>query len=219
MNRAIVAISLGTAALAAVPLGAQAAPKPPKQPGQLTLAAQPNPVVFGRSVTLSGKLTGPNHDGKSVNLQADPFPFESFTNVASAMTSATGDYSLTQKPTVNTRYQARQGGNESAIVTVLVRPAVRLRLSDSTPARGQTVRFSGRVCPEHDGTTLSIQRRFSTAYRTVKRTTLQDVPGSPCSSYKRSFRVFRDGRYRSVIAGHADHSTGRSRSRLVDVHS
>jgi hypothetical protein len=218
MNRTTVAISLGAAALAAVPLAAQAQ-KPPRQPGQLTLAAQPNPVVSGRSVTLSGKLTGPNHDGKMVNLQADPFPFDSFTNVASATTSATGDYSLTQTPTVNTRYQAKQGGNESAIVTVLVRPAVRLRLSDSTPARGQKVRFSGRVCPEHDGATLSIQRRFSTGYRTVRRTTLQDVAGATCSSYKRSFRVFRDGRYRSVIAGHADHATGRSRSRLVDVHS
>jgi hypothetical protein len=218
VNRITVAISLGAAALAAVPLAAQAQ-KPPKQPANLTLAAQPNPVVFGRSVTLSGKLTGPNHDGKSVNLQSDPFPFGSFTNVASATTSATGDYSLPQNPTVNTRYQAKQGGNESAVVTVLVRPAVRLRLSDSTPARGQKVRFSGRVCPEHDGATLSIQRRFSNGYRTVKRTTLQDVPGSTCSSYKRSFRVFRDGRYRSVIVAHADHATGRSRSRLVDVQS
>ena len=218
MNRTTVAITLGAAALAAVPIAAQAQ-KPPKQPGNLTLAAQPNPVVFGRSVTLSGKLTGPNSDGKTVNLQADPFPFDSFSNVASATTNATGDYSLTQKPTVNTRYQAKQGGNDSAVVTVLVRPAVRLRLSDSTPARGQRVRFSGRVCPEHDGATLSIQRRFRTGYRTVKRTTLRDVPGSTCSSYKRRFRVFRDGRYRSVIAAHADHATGRSRSRRVDVHS
>jgi hypothetical protein len=219
MNRTTIAISLGAAALATVPLGAQAAKPPPKQPGNLTLAAQPNPVVFGRSVTLSGKLTGPNNDAKTVNVEADPFPYDSFSTVASATTNATGDYSLTQKPTVNTRYRARQGGNESAIETVLVRPGVRLRLSDSTPARGQKVRFFGRVCPEHDGATLAIQRRFATGYRTVRRTTLQDVVGSTCSSYKRSFRVFRDGRFRSVIAGHGDHATGRSRSRLVDVHS
>jgi hypothetical protein len=217
MNRSTVALSLCAAALAAVPLAARAQ-KPPKNPGNLTLAAQPNPIVFGRSLTLSGKLTAQNHDGKSVNLQADPFPFDSFSNVASATTSATGDYSLTQKPTVNTRYQAKQGGNESPVVTVLVRPAVRLRLSDSTPARGQKVRFSGRVCPEHDGATLSIQRRFRSGYRAVRRTRLRDVAGSTCSSYKRSFRVFRDGRYRSVIAADADHATGRSRSRLADTH-
>jgi hypothetical protein len=185
--------------------------------GNLTLAAQPTTLVAGRTVTLSGKLTGPNSDAKQVTLRTDPFPFDSFDNAGTATTNAQGDYTLAQKPTLNTRYQARSGNDESAVVTVLVRPTVGLRLSDSTPRRGQRVRFSGRVCPEHDGARVAIQRRSGTSFRTVARATLRDVPGSPCSSYRRGLRVRRDGTYRSVLRGHGDHTTGTSARRRANV--
>jgi hypothetical protein len=185
--------------------------------GNLTLTAQPTTIVSGRPVTLSGKLTGANSAGRSVTLRADPFPFDAFANAAMATTNAQGDYSLTQKPTVNTRYQARRGNEESAIATVLVRPSVGLRLSDSTPRRGQLVRFSGRVCPEHDGSRVAIQRRTAAGFRTVGRATLQDVPGSPCSIYRRRLRVRRDTTYRTVVRGHADHATGVSARRRANV--
>jgi hypothetical protein len=220
MNRTAPALSVVAVLLALAPAAA-AAPKPPKPPkptGNPTLLAAPNPVVAGRTLTLSGKLSGANNSGKTVNLFADPFPFDSFTNVGSATTNANGDYQLTLKPILNTRYQARQGANQSALVTVLVRPAVSLKLSDYTPKRGQRVRFSGRVCPEHDGASLSIQRRSGGKYRTVARTTLRDVAGSTCSSYRRSLRVRRDGRYRAVIGTHSDHATGLSRSRVANAH-
>jgi hypothetical protein len=220
MNRTTLALTAAVAALGVVPFAAHAAkpPKPPKSPGNLTLAAATNPVNFGRSVTLSGKLTGPKNSGKPVSLLADPFPYNTFTKVTTATTSATGDYSTTQKPSVNTRYRASQGGNQSAIITVLVRPAVSLRLGDYTPKRGQSVRFSGRVCPQHDGSSLSIQRRYSRGYRTIRKTALRDIPGSTCSSYRKTFRVFRDGRFRTVIGSHADHARGISRSRVARVH-
>jgi hypothetical protein len=224
MNRTTLALSAAVAALGVVPFAAHAAKppkpsKPPKSaPGNLMLAAAPNPVKFGRSVTLSGKLTGANNSGKPVGLFADPFPYDTFHKVTSATTSATGDYSTTQKPSVNTRYKASQGGNQSAIITVLVRPAVSLRLSDSTPRRGQRVGFSGRVCPQHDGSSLSIQRRYSKGYRTIRKTTLRDIPGSTCSSYRKAFRVSRDGRFRTVIGSHADHAKGISRSRVARIH-
>lgn len=220
MNRTTLALAAAFATLGLTPLAADAAkpPKPPKTPGKLTLAATPNPVKFGRSVTLSGKLNGANNAGQVVNVFADAFPYGAFNKVATATTNVSGAYALLQKPSVNTRYQTRQGAEQSAVVTVLVRPTVSLRLSDYTPKRGQRVRFSGRVCPQHDGSTLAIQRRFSTGYRTVRKTTLRDIPGSTCSSYRRAFRVYRDGRYRAVIGGHADHATGLSRSRVADVH-
>ena len=103
-------------------------------------------------------------------------------------------------------------------MTVLVRPRVSLRLSDYTPKRGQRVRFSGRVCPEHDGSALLIQRRSSTGYRHRPQTTLRDIPGSTCSSYRRTFRIYRDGRYRAAIAKHGDHFTGVSASRVANAH-
>jgi hypothetical protein len=185
--------------------------------GNLTLAAKPATVTFGRAVTLSGKLTGPNNAGRQVNLRSDPFPFDTFDNAGNATTNAQGDYAFTQRPALNTRYQARSGNEESAMATVLVRPAVSLRLSDSTPRRGQRVRFSGRVCPEHDGSRVAIQRRTAAGFRTVARTTLRDVLGPTCSRYARRLPVRRDGTYRAVLRGHSDHATGISPRRRANV--
>jgi len=212
MGRIGLAVVL-VAALPAVALGQQG------QPGNLTISASADTVKFGRSVTLSGKLTGPKSDGKSITLREDPFPFDAFDNVATATTDANGDYAFTRTPTVNTRYQARQGGEESEVITVSVRPAISLRVGDRTPAAGRRVRFSGRVCPEHDGAALAIQRRRAPGqWRTVRRATLADAPGTACSTYSRRVRVRRDGAYRAFLAAHEDHAAGRSRSRRIDVH-
>jgi hypothetical protein len=191
----------------------------PKQPGNLTLSASAETVKFGRSVTLAGKLSGPKSDGKSVTLREDPSPFDSFANAGTATTDAQGEYGFTPTPTVNTRYQTRQGSEESEIVTVTVRPAISLRVSDQTPAAGRRVRLRGRVCPERDGATLEVQRRRAPGrWRTVRRTTLDDVAGVPCSKYRRRVRVRRDGIYRTFLAADADHAAGWSRSRRIDVH-
>jgi hypothetical protein len=190
-----------------------------KQPGNLTISASAESVKFGRSVTLSGKLTGPQNEGKNVTLREDPFPFDAFANVATTATNATGDYSFIRTPTVNTRYQTRQGGEESEIVTVTVMPRVSLRVGDRTPAAGRRVRFRGRVCPEHDGATLEIQRRRAPGrWRTVRRAILADVPGTTCSRYSRRVRVRRDGTYPAFPPADADHAAGWSRPRRIDVH-
>lgn len=222
MTKIKLALSLACVALGLLPVAAPAHHQPGHQgggsTGNLTIAAQPNPVRYGGTVTFTGKLTGNNNAARPVNLLADPFPYDNFAQAAATTTNASGDYSVAHKPSVNTRYHARSGNEASATVTVLVRPAVSLRLSDSTPRRGQRVRFSGRVCPQHDGSSLSIQRRYRTGYRTVRRTTLRDVPGSTCSSFRRTIRIYRDGRYRAVIGAHADHATGLSRSRVANAH-
>jgi len=189
------------------------------QPGNLTLAASADTVKFGSSVILSGKLTGPKSDGKSVALREDPFPFAAFDNVGTTSTDTQGDYAFTRTPTVNTRYQARQGGDESQVVSVSVSPAVTLRVGDRTPAAGRRVRFSGRVCPEHDGASLKIQRRVAPKrWRTVRRATLRDIAGVTCSAYARRIRVRRDGAYRAFLAADADHAAANSRRRRIDVH-
>jgi hypothetical protein len=187
--------------------------------GNLTISASKKTVKFGGSVILSGKLTGPQNDGKNVQLREDPFPFADFDNAGNTTTNSAGDYSFIRTPGVNTRYQTRQGGDESKIVTVEVSPAISLRVSDRTPAAGRRLRFSGQVCPEHDGATLRIQRRVAPKrWRTVRRTTLADVPGATCSSFARRVRVRRDGAYRAFFAADADHAAGTSRVRRINVH-
>jgi hypothetical protein len=204
----------------ALPIAALAKP-PGGGAKSLSLTAAPNPVVFGGNVALQGKLGGPSHDGKTVRLEADAFPYEgNFANVGSAVTNAGGNWTLSQKPAVNTRYRARQGNTLSPVATELVRIKVSRRVSDSTPAAGRRVRFKGRACPQHDGAQVRIQRRTSSGkWRTRRRTTLRDIPGSTCSRYSKRFRVYSDGTYRIVVATpHADHANGISRSKRINVH-
>jgi hypothetical protein len=211
MKRMLVIVAAGVAAVV-VP-AAQGAPQ-----RTLTIGATPTTVKFGGTVTLAGKLAGSNIDGRSVTVRQDPFPIDAFANAGSATTNAAGDWSLILKPEANTRYQARSGNAESSTVDVMVRPAISLKLGDRTPRRGQRVRFSGRLCPEHDGVVIALQRRTAKGWRTVARPVLADVPGSTCSSYARRLRVRRDGAYRASFSGDADHVAGSSRVRRANVH-
>ena len=208
-------LAIATAALAAVLVPAAYGQPEPKN---ITIDATPTLVKFGGAVTLSGKLTGQNNSGRQVTVEADPFPIDAFTNAGTATTNTTGDWSLIVKPDRNTRYRARSGAAESKTVDVMVRPAISLRLSDRTPAAGTRVTFSGRVCPEHDGVSVALQRRFGTTWRTLRTMLLKDIPNTNCSSYSRGLRPRRDGAYRTSFAADADHAAGTSRVRRVDVH-
>jgi hypothetical protein len=226
MKRILLAATV-LAACASVPAATAHKPpdKPPKdppgkagkQPGTLSLTATPNPVRFGQSVTISGNLTGPNNTGRTITLREDPFPFGDPANVGTADTDAQGNYSFVRSPTVNTQYQVRRGGVESENVTVAVKPRLSLRVGDRTPAAGERVRLRGKVCPEHDGGTVQIQRRKAPKqWRTVAQVTLADA--GTCSSYTRRLRVRRDGAFRTLFAADSDHAAARSRVRRIDVH-
>jgi hypothetical protein len=208
-------LALAATALTMVPVAGGA--KPPKQKNSLTIAAAPNPVVFGRATAVSGRLSGNKHAGQTVSLQADPYPYDRFAGVAGAVTAANGDVSFQQRPRLNTRYRLRRGSTDSTVLTVAVRYRVSLGVRDSTPASGRRIRFSGRACPTHDGGAVAIQRRTSSgAWRTAKRTTL--LSATRCSTYSTRLRVRRDATYRAVVAGDAGHARGISARRRVDVH-
>ena len=213
------AISLVLLIAIVVPSAATATHKPGHGPGpaeSLTIAAKPNPVVYGGGVSVDGKLTSAARAGKNLILESDPFPFENnFLNVANTTTAASGNYAFTQQPGLNTRYRVRQGNLLSPVVTVLVRIRLGLRVSDRTPDRGERVRFSGLACPQHVGSLIRFQRRVSGSWVTVART--RTVAATRCSSYSRRVRVVRDGLYRTVVAGHDDHARGISRTRFLDV--
>lgn len=218
MRRTVItfaAFLAGVAALVAMVVPADAQ-KP--SPDTLTITADRSTVKFGGSVTLSGKLTGSKVSGRNVRVEQDPFPLGSFDNAGSATTNAAGDWSLVVKPTATTRYRAGSGKADSPTLDVAVRPSVTLRLSDRTPERGKRVRFSGRVCPEHDTVAILLQRRGKSGWKTVASPVLADVPGAACSSFARRLRVRRDGAYRARFPGDADHAAGNSRVRRAKVH-
>lgn len=217
-------VPLALLALAAtvltLPVLATAAPKPPPAPHQLTIAVKPGSVVFGRTVTLTGKLTGDKAAGETIELEESPHPSTAFRNAAQVKAAADGSYTFTRTPALATRYRvtAKTGPpTTSAVVAVAVQIRVSFRVSDSTPRAGQLVRFSGRACPTHDGARATVQRRTpSGAWRTVRTAKLTDAP-EPCSRYSGRMRVSRSGSYRVRVAGDADHRAGVSRRRTLRV--
>ena len=182
----------------------------------LSIGARPNPLVWGGATTIAGQLTGARQTaGVDVTLRQNPYPYTGgFKALAKVTTDAQGRYAFTRKPKLNTRYEVqarpRPGPNvTSQTLQVRVRAKVTLRLSDSTPARGQRVRFSGSVYPAHDGRLVSLQRRTSTGrFVTVARTPLRHVLSGVRSSFARSLTIVAGGTYRAYVGGHADHSAG-----------
>jgi len=209
------AIAIAVVAMLAMPaaLSAQGQPK------NLQISPNSAEVKFGGTVTMSGKLTGQNNSGQSVAVEKDPFPFGTFETAGTTQTNASGDWSFADKPTVNTHYRARSTDSESKTVDVNVRPAISFGLSDRTPAVRQRVLFSGRLCPEHDGTAVALQQRLPNGqWRSIRTLVLKDIPGETCSSYARTLRPRRTRAYRVHFNGDADHVAGNSPVRVARVH-
>lgn len=206
-----------------------AAPVLAAKPGShtVTIAANPAQVTFGKSTVISGQVTGAGNAGLSVTLQAAVAPYTGgFKAVGTPVTTdANGAYSFTVAPQASTRYHASVKASptvSSPDVTVPVALKVGLAVSDSTPAKGKRVRFSGAVTPAHDGKTAQLQRKTSSGWKTVKTTTLvasTPLAGVARSKYAVKLKIRRSATYRVVaISGDADHVDGTSRTRRLKVH-
>jgi len=222
MNRAVATLVALLTSLAVAAVAAVAVAKPPgPRPGtnSISIVAKPSPITFGGATAVSGALIGPGNAGVTLTLRQSPYPFKSFSKVTTAVTSSNGGYAFAGlRPTVNTKYRVTgPTGLNSSDLLVLVRKRVTLGVSDATPARGQRVRFSGKIYPTHVGMVVSIQRLTSNGYRTVARTA-STANTTTRSAFSVKVRVRSDGRYRARVAADADHAAGNSRSRLLTVH-
>jgi len=214
-TRLIVAAALA-AALAFTATGQ--AQKPPKS-GAVTLKASAAQVTFPTPVTLTGKVKGAKA-GVLVTLERRAADATAFVPAGTATTDGNGDYTFTQRPAQSSVFRATAATTPpatSADTPVAVAPLVGLKVSDSTPRKGQRVRFRGTVRPQHDGTRVAIQRkRADGTWVTVRSPLLRDA-GSSYSRYSKRIRIRRTGTYRTVIAAHADHAEGVSRERTLTL--
>ena len=202
-------------------LVAQASSAPPDK-SSLSISAKPATITFGQTTVISGKAKGPPSGPISVTLQQNPFPYaDGFVDVETKLSANNGDYAFAGlRPALNTRYRVTTlvPPDTSSEAEVLVRIKVVLRVSDRTPRAGQRVRFYGTAAPQHDGRTVRIQRQTTTgSWKTIARTALRDS-GAERSKFSRSMRVRRDGVYRARVYRDADHATGTSGPKSVDVH-
>ena len=101
-------------------------------------------IVFGNSVTLSGKVSD-HKVGEKVDVLAEPSGASSFTTLTSVDTTAGGQWTDVVKPTIETSYQAKWKSATSSTVTVKVRPLITLILVNlSTGTFSTTNAYSSR---------------------------------------------------------------------------
>ncbi len=188
----------------------------------MTIAATPPVVTFGKPVTIAGQVAG--RPAEKVQLEQTPFPFtDPFKNAAQGTTDAAANFAFQVTPALNTRYHvtAKSPPATSPDVTVMVRTKVGLRLGDKTPRRGARVRFKGSVLPAHDGSTVRIQRKTSSGWKTIRTpvlATATPLDGVARSKYSQRIRIRRSGAYRTVMPAHGDHARGKTGKRRARVH-
>jgi hypothetical protein len=91
-------------------------------------------------------------------------------------------------------------------------------IGDRTPARAEYVTFSGSVVPAHEGSLVSIQRKRRDGRYVVAGRTLLGPATNGRSTFSRSVRIFRSGRYRvRVQVKGTDNVSGAARSQMVRV--
>ena len=208
-------------ALLLVCAGPAVAAKPPKGPKpnpNLTIKSSAGAVTFGRTVTLSG-TTKNIPAGTTVEIQQNPYPYAGFKPTGkTGVVDPSGNWSVAGiAPQVHTQYKVlakTSPPTESGATFVRVRLRVSFRVSDSTPRKGQSVRFFGTVAPARAGKPVLIQKKTATGYRTVTRTKT-----SATSKYSKRLRIRRRGTYRVVVQSLAqDLDNGTSRRRTLRVH-
>jgi hypothetical protein len=162
MRKTVVAfVTAGLAALLAS-VGSAASPQ------TVTISTSRPSVVFGKSVTLSGKVSE-SKAGENVSVLAEPFGTTAFAALATVQTVSGGHWSEVVKPTIETSYQAKWKSATSSTVSVKVRPLITLTLVSRA-----TGRFSTKVSAARSfaGKFVLVQRLTSTGVLTLKHVTL-----------------------------------------------
>jgi hypothetical protein len=135
----------------------------------VTISLSRPTVVYGASVTLSGKVSN-NNAGESVQVMADAYPATSFSALASPVsTTSGGNWTDTATPTVQTSYEARWKGATSRTVTVKVRPMITLTLVNLANGTFSTKVTAARA---FTGKFVNVQRLTTSGALTVKKVKL-----------------------------------------------
>ncbi len=125
----------------------------------LTLVGSPNPISYGQTVTLSGKVAGASDAPVTLMAHADGNGNDSFAAVTTAMTNAVGDYTFTQSPQTSTYYQVHAGSKQSTVQFEGVKYLLTAAASPETVHSGEPVTFSGTVTPVHAGHVVYLERQ------------------------------------------------------------
>jgi hypothetical protein len=179
--------------------GADRTFKTPEAPTVSTIAAAPNPAVFGQTVQVTGFLAGPRGGaGKQVALEAQAFPFTGgFQQVGNTLvTAADGGYSFVFNALIGVQLRVVDRSNSSIVSpvwteNVALRPSLKAKRGSSG-----RVLFSGHVRPAGSTSAVVIQRRtHKGGWKNVKA--ILPHKGSTADRFGKRMRA-RHGVYRAV---------------------
>jgi hypothetical protein len=170
---------------------------------QLTIEASADPIAFGESVTISGKLEGGAN--QLVTLLAHGRRQQGFERIAQTQTNAAGEYSFpAQSPINNTFYRVISPGScasrgdrscqarrlASAVLYEGVKDVLTAKVSATTVPAGQPVTFSGTVSPDHTGHAIYLERQNASGggFHTIEVGRV-----GPGSTYSLSRRLYDPG--------------------------
>jgi hypothetical protein len=194
-------------ALTAIPI-LQAAVPAAAGPGSVALeGAQPNPVRYGRAVTVSGSISPPSA-GQTVQIIDADAPA---TVLGDGTTDAAGGFEVEIAPEANVAVRARWV--EAALtsppeqdVTVRVRPLLTAHLRGASLfARA---RVTGRLEPAHPGETVRV-----VLFRGASAVGRRSPRLREGETFRASFQILRTGRYHAEVRfDDEDHAPARDRS-------
>jgi hypothetical protein len=173
----------------------------------LTIAASADPIVFGGSVVISGKLEG--GASQPVTLMARTAREQSFTPIAEVTTNGSGEYSFPAQAPVNSTFYrvvahksvcpppkpgeptcdlvrlARRVS--SAVLYEGVKDVLTAQVSATSIPAGSAVVFSGTVAPDHTGHVVYLERRNASinGFHVVQVATI-----GASSTYSISHRIY-----------------------------
>jgi hypothetical protein len=182
-----------------------------RQPLGVSLVATPNPVRFGRPVTLSGVLSGTNNGNREVAVQLNAFPythpFAQYGNPLLTLSNGAFSYTL---PGLGFNSQFRvQMPNRPGVISPIVAVGVSPLVTVHVRRLHRALRFSGSVRPALIGLVF-VQKRRHGHWANIARTAPRG--GGKRSTYKRRVRQTRGGRYRVVVVTSGQYSPGGSRT-------
>jgi hypothetical protein len=141
----------------------------------LTIQASADPIAFGETVTISGKVaSGPD---ETVTLLARGRRQHGFVAIAQVSTNAAGEFSFPPQSPVNSTFYRVQASGEpicppgaacpllrvrrisSAVLYEGVKDVLTTQVSATTVQAGQSVTFSGTVSPDHTGHAIYLERQ------------------------------------------------------------
>jgi ABC-type oligopeptide transport system substrate-binding subunit len=136
----------------------------------VTISASHPVVVFGNTVTLSGKVSTPK-SGQKVDVLAEASGATSFAALTTVDTTNGGNWTDDVKPTIQTMYQARWQGQTSPTITVKVRPAIKLTFVSKSGRIG-TFSVTATAARSFAGKFVLVQRLTSSSPTLVKKVTV-----------------------------------------------